>query len=823
MENPIFKKALPHITAGLLFLILPAIYFSPQLEGKKLNQHDTNTATGMAKEITDYNKTHADLALWTNSMFGGMPAYLIGLPTYSLLTPIYAVTTLFDWRPISFVFLYLLGFYLALLLFGLNPWISLVGAMAFGFSSYDFIIIAAGHNTKAIAIGFMAPMIGALYHAWKKNIWVGSAFFALFLALQIYANHLQITYYTMLTILIFGLAEFYFAFREKNITDFLKRSGMVFLFALLAIAANSERLWTTYEYGKYSIRGASELTQDKGNKTSGLDKDYATGWSYGVDETMTLLIPNFKGGASMIDFGENSSTAELLKNNNVPNANTIVKQLPGYWGTQPGTSGPVYVGAIVLFLFVLSLFLTRGAVRSFIVAATIFSILLSWGRNFMPLTDLFLDYFPGYNKFRTVSMILVIASFTIPLLASIGLHKIFTEAIDKAQWKKALLWSVGLTAGLALIFFLLPGLSGTFVSASDSQMPEWIQKGLVADRTSFLRADALRSALFILAVAAILWAYVEKKLKISYALPLIAILILADMWSVNKRYLNDDHFVQEQSARNPYPVTKADKEILKDKTEYRVLNLSVDPFNEASTSYYHQSVGGYHGAKMRRYQELIDFHIGNEIRQLGTKLNALKSESGVDSLFIGCNALNMLNTKYLIYNPDAAPLTNSKAMGNAWIVNSYQLVNNADEENAALSKTDLSKVIVVDKKFQSLLGPVTPTTGTSSKISLKSYSPNQLVYSYSGKGNEIAVFSEIYYPQGWNAYIGDKLVPHFQADYLLRAMVLQEGNYDITFKFEPLSYKLGKQISMVSSLLLLIFIGFVLFKSLNLKKNSDRQ
>jgi len=822
MENPIFKKALPHITAVLLFLILPAIYFSPQLEGKKLNQHDTNTATGMAKEITDYNKTHADLALWTNSMFGGMPAYLIGLPTYSLITPIYAVTTLFDWRPISFVFLYLIGFYIALLLFGLNPWISLVGALAFGFSSYDFIIIAAGHNTKAVAIGYMAPLIGALYHAWKKNLWIGSAFFALFLALQIYANHLQITYYTMLTILIFGLAELYFAFREKTVNDFLKRSGIVFLFALLAIAANTERLWTTYEYGKFSIRGASELTADKGNKTSGLDKDYATGWSYGIDETLTLLIPNFKGGASMIDFGEGSSTAELLKNNNVPNANSIVKQLPGYWGSQPGTSGPVYAGAIVLFLFVLSLFLTKGAVRSFIVVATIFSILLSWGRNFMPLTDLFLDFFPGYNKFRTVSMILVIASFTIPLLASIGLQKIFTEEIDKVLWKKALLWSVGLTAGLSLLFFLLPGLSGNFVSASDSQMPEWIQKGLVADRTSFLRADALRSALFILAVAAILWAYVGKKLKISYALPFIAILILADMCSVNKRYLNDDHFVQEQSARNPYPITKADKEILKDKTEYRVLNLSVDPFNEASTSYYHQSIGGYHGAKMRRYQELIDFHIGNEIRQIGTKLNALKSESGVDSLFIGCNAINMLNTKYLIYNPDAAPLTNSKAMGSAWLVNAYRLVNNADEENEALGKADLSKEIVVDKKFQSLLGHVTPAAGTSSKISLKSYSPNQLVYSYSGKGNEIAVFSEIYYPKGWNAYVGDKLVPHFQADYLLRAMVLQEGTYDITFRFEPLSYKLGKQISMMSSLLLLLFIGFVLYKNINLKSGKDR-
>ena len=487
MDNPLFKKALPHLTAVLLFLILPAIYFSPQLEGKKLNQHDTNTATGMAKEITDYNKSHSDLALWTNSMFGGMPAYLIGLPTYSAISPIYKLTTLFDWRPISFVFLYLIGFYLALLLFGLNPWISLIGAIAFGFSSYDFIIITAGHNTKAVAIGYMAPMIGALYHAWKKNLWIGSAFFALFLALQIYANHLQITYYTMLTILIFGMAELYFAFKEKAVSDFLKRSGIIALFALVAIATNAERLWTTYEYGKFSIRGASELTADKGNQTSGLDKDYATGWSYGVDETLTLLIPNFKGGASMMNFGENSATADLLRSNNVPNANAIVKQLPGYWGTQPGTSGPVYVGAIVLFLFVLSLFLTKGPVRAWIIAATIFSVLLSWGRNFMPLTSFFLDYFPGYNKFRTVSMILVIAGFTIPLLASIGLNKIFSGEIDKVIWKKAMIWSVALTAGISLVFFLIPGLSGSFVSAGDSQMPEWIQKGLVSDRTSFLK------------------------------------------------------------------------------------------------------------------------------------------------------------------------------------------------------------------------------------------------------------------------------------------------------------------------------------------------
>ncbi len=822
MDNVLFKKALPHFTAVLLFLILPAIYFSPQLEGKKLNQHDTNTATGMAKEITDYNKTHSDLALWTNSMFGGMPAYLIGLPTYSFISPIYSLTTLFDWRPISFVFLYLIGFYLALLLFGINPWISLIGAIAFGFSSYDFIIIAAGHNTKAIAIGYMAPLIGALYHAWKKNLWVGSAFFALFLALQIYANHLQITYYTMLTILIFGIVETYFAFREKQVTDFLKKSGVIALFALLAIAANAERLWTTYEYGKFSLRGPSELTDDKGNKTSGLDKDYATDWSYGIDETMTLLIPNFKGGASVIDFGENSTTAELLRNNNVPNANSIVKQLPGYWGTQPGTSGPVYAGAIVLFLFVLSLFLTKGSIRIWIISATIFSILLSWGRNFMPLTDLFLDYFPGYNKFRTVSMILVIASFAIPLLASIGLYKIFSEEIDRVQWKKALTWSVALTAGISFLFFLLPGLSGSFVSASDAQMhlPDWLQSGLIADRKAFLRADAIRSALLILAAALVLWAYVAKKLKPNYALAIIGCLILFDMWGVDKRYLNNDNFVQEQKARNPYPMTKADKEILKDKNEFRVLNLTVDPFNEASTSYYHQSIGGYHGAKMRRYQELIDFRIGKEIRQLGTKLNTLKADARVDSVFIGLNALNMMNTKYLIYNPEAAPIVNPKALGSAWLVRSYQLADNADQEIAALDKIDPGKEIVVNKKFQSLLESVTPGTDVTSKLALKSYSPNQLVYSYSGKGKEIAVFSEIYYPKGWNAYIGDQLVPYFQANYVLRAMVLPEGTYDITFKFEPLSYRLGKQISMVSSLLLLLFIGFVLYKNITLKNSS---
>ncbi|MCE1199416.1 MAG: hypothetical protein LWW85_10645 [Marinilabiliales bacterium] len=814
MDNLLFKKSLPHLAAILLFLILPAIYFSPQLEGKKLNQHDTNTATGMAKEIADYNKSHDDLALWTNSMFGGMPAYLIGLPTYSLLTPIYAATNLLDQRPISFIFLYLIGFYIALLFFGVNPWIALVGAIAFGFTSYDFIIIAAGHNTKAVAIGYMAPMIGALYYALKKDLFTGSAFFALFLGLQIYANHLQITYYTLLIILVFGLSELYSSFKQKKLTDLAKKGGIILLFAVLAIAANAERLWTTWEYGKYSIRGASELTADKSNSTSGLDKDYATGWSYGIDETLTLLIPNFKGGASAIDFGEDSATAALLKANNVPNANSIVKQLPGYWGTQPGTSGPVYVGAIVLFLFVLSLFWINGELRVWILVATILSIMLSWGRNFMPLTDFFLDHFPGYNKFRTVSMILVMAGFTIPLMAFVGLNRIFTESVAPEKWKKSILWSLGLTAGLSLLFFLLPGLSGNFISAGDANLPEWIRKGIIEDRTSFLRSDAIRSAAFILASALVLWLFVAKKLESRYALFLIGFFILVDMWGVNKRYLNDNNFVEAQNARNPFPASVANKEILKDKSEYRVLNLSVDPFNEAGTSFYHHSIGGYHGAKMRRYQELIDHRIYHDIRLLGSRLNSLKSEAGVDSLFIGLGSLNMLNTKYLIYNPDAAPLVNKNALGNAWIVKNYELVINADQELAALEKVDPKTTAVLDRSFLPLFEQAVSGETSASSLALKSYSPNQLVYSYSGKGNEIAVFSEIYYPKGWNAYIGEKLVPHFRADYVLRAMLLPQGTYDITFKFEPVSYKAGKQIANFSSVVLILLVGFFLFRNL---------
>jgi len=808
-----WKKSLPHFTAIILFILLPIIYFSPVLENKQLNQHDSQTYTGMSKEIVDYNKKSNDLALWTNSMFGGMPSYLIALPTTTAITSVYTATNLFNWRPINFIFLYLIGFYIALLLFGVSPWLAIVGALAFGFGSYNFIIIAAGHASKAVAIGYMAPVIAGFYYAFKKDKWIGGSVFAIFLALEIYANHPQIAYYTFLILLIMGITELISAIRSKEVPEFLKKSVVILAFGLLAVASNTSRLWTTWEYGKYSLRGKSELTHDQANKTSGLDRDYATGWSYGLGETFTLLIPNFNGGSSTVGFSEDSETGKVLKSNNVPNANTLVKQLPGYWGSQPGTSGPVYFGAIICFLFVLGLFLLNGTVRIWVVIATLLSIALAWGHNFMPFTNLFLDYFPGYNKFRTVTMILVIAGFTVPLYAVLTLQKIVNGEIDRKAWIKPLAWSVGLTAGIALIFALIPGIAGSFISPGDSQFPDWLQKSLIADRQSLLQTDALRSAIFILLGAGAIWAMVENKLRVNTAILILGALILIDMWGVDKRYLNDGNFVPDREAKNPYKATVADLEVLKDKAiDYRVLNMAVGTFADASTSYYHQSIGGYHGAKMRRYQELVDFQISNEMSLLAQRLPKVKSQEGMDSLFLGLNALNMLNTKYFIYSPEAAPVLNSHALGSVWLVNKYKIVDNADQDIAAIKLIDPAKEAVIEKKFQDQLSGVTLTNDSSSKISLVSYSPNVMTYHYQGNGNQLAVFSAIYYPKGWNAYIDGKIVSHFQADYVLRSMLLQKGNYDIVFKFEPTSFLAGQRISFWSSLILLLLIAVLLTK-----------
>ena len=803
-----WRQIIPHISAIFLFLLLPIVYFSPVLENKQLNQHDSQTYIGMSKEIVDYNKKSDDLALWTNSMFGGMPSYLVGLPTTTAISSVYTFTNIFNWRPINFVFLYLIGFYIALLLFGVSPWLAIVGALGFGFGSYNFIIIAAGHASKAIAIGYMAPVIAGFYYALKKEKWIGSAVFSIFLALEIYTNHPQITYYTFLVLLIMGITEMVASFREKKIPEVMQRIVVIIAFGLLAIAANSNKLWTTWEYGKYSIRGQSDLTSDKANKTTGLDRDYATSYSYGIGETLTLVIPNFNGGSSAVGFSEDSETGKALKSNNVPNANSVVKQLPGYWGSQPQTSGPVYFGAIICFLFVLGLFLVKGTIRIWVVIATLLSILLAWGHNFMSLTDFFLDYFPGYNKFRTVTMILVIAGFTLPLFAILTLQKILNREIDRKAWLKPLAWSVGLTAGISLIFAIIPGVAGSFVSPVDSQFPDWLQSSLIADRQSSLQSDAIRSVIFILLGAGVVWAIVEEKIKVNTALLILGGLILIDMWSVDKRYLNDGLFVSDQVAKNPIRETAADRAILLDNSaDFRVLNISVSTFNDATTSYFHQSIGGYHGAKMRRYQELIDFHISKEMGLLGQRLEKIKSESGMDSLFLGLNTLNMLNTKYVIYNPEAAPILNKHALGSVWLVSKYKIAENADQEIASLKVIDPAHEAVIEKKFQPLLSGVNLNDDPAGKITLTQRSLNKMTYHYQGNGNQLAVFSAIYYPKGWNAYVDGKITPHFEADYLLRSMLLQRGNYDIVFKFEPASFLVGQRISYWISILLLLLVA----------------
>ncbi len=813
MEKFSLNKCVPHIIAIILFLVLPIIYFSPVLEDKQLSQHDAQTYIGMSKEVSDYNKKSDDIALWSNSMFGGMPTYLVALPINTLFSELYNLTNLYNWRPISFIFLYFAGFYLALLLFGVSPWLALAGALGFGFSSYNFIIIAAGHASKAIAIGYMAPVIASFYYTLKKDKWIGGALFGIFLALDIYSGHPQITYYTLLILLIIGITEFVFAIKNKSVPELLKRTAIIVIFSFLAVATNAGRLWTTMEYGNYSMRGKSDLTNNQANKTSGLDRDYATSYSYGIGETLTFLIPNFNGGSSAVGFGEDSESGKALKSNNVPNVSSVVKTLPGYWGGQPQTSGPVYFGSIICFIFVLGLFLLKGPIRIWVVIATVLSVALAWGHNFMPLTNLFLDYFPGYNKFRTVTMILVIAGFTFPLFAILTLQKILNRDIDRKSWLKPLAWSIGLTAGISLIFALLPGMAGSFVSPIDSQLPDWLQSTVIADRQSMLQNDAIRSVIFILLGAGVIWALVEEKLKITTGLLVLGALIIVDMWGVDKRYLNDGNFVSAREAKNPIKATAADLEILKDKTaDYRVLNMAVSTFNDVTTSYFHQSIGGYHGAKMRRYQELIDFHIANEMALIGKRLEKIKSESGMDSLFIGLNSLNMLNTKYLIYSPQAAPILNKHALGSVWLVDKYKVVENADQEVAAIKLIDPAKEAVIDKKFQSLLSGVTLSNDPRASITLKEKSLNKMIYHYQGNGNQLAVFSAIYYPKGWNVYIDGKITPHFQADFVLRSMLLSKGDYDIVFKFEPDSYKTGSVISFWSSILLLLLVAALFLK-----------
>ena len=844
------KKYTKHIPVLLLFIAISFTYFNPILQRQALDAHDAKTWKGISKEVRDFRESTGEEALWTNSLFSGMPAYLVSTQYPSNLIKYVSKTIQLGIpRPANLLWLYLLGFYILLVSMKIDYRISAIGAIAFAFSSYFFIIIQAGHMTKAHAIAYMPMVIASVLYTYRGNMLLGGALTALTVALEIYANHLQITYYLFLIILLIVLTQFVKNLKRKSLSEFFKRSAVLLMAAILASGTSITKLMTTIEYGKYSIRGKSELTDNQNNKTSGLDKDYATQWSYGVFETMTLLVPNIYGGASEGSLSKNSETYNKFIDRRIAKPKENIKKLPLYWGDQPVTSGPTYAGSIVIFLFIIGIFIVKPTMRRWLLLATIMSIMLAWGKNFMWLTNLFLEYFPGYNKFRAVSMILVIAEFTIPLLGFLALHQFLKEddqnpEKSKIQKSRILRVSFFITCSLLAISILF-GVMSDFIGSNDHRMQDWLADALQKDRRNLLFKDVFRSLFFISITYGILRMYLSKKLLKEYLFIAIGVLILTDMWTVNKRYLNDSHFIKERKLRVVYSPNDADRIIEQDKDlSFRVFNKSVNTFNDASTSYRHSSIGGYHGAKIRRYQDLIEKHIQKQYAE--------------GYLVHNVDVLSMLNTKWIINNPQQPMLADGgfyllpieakkivkgdlirevsyegkkylsvpfkKPLGNAWFIQDYKLVENADQEINELSQSfnrGISKFqnwAVINSNFSDFLIPKENLDNKNSKIVLKEYKPNYLKYESNANFESIAVFSEIYYEKGWKAFIDGEEFPHFRANYILRAMKIPAGKHIVEFKFEPQSYYQGERISLISSILLLSILAFAGFKELKALK-----
>ena len=817
------RSLTPHLVALLLFIFIAFAYFLPVIEGKELVAHDTDSWRSMAQETIEYNKSHDDVTLWTNSMFGGMPNYQISMvQPNNVLQYVEKVIMSFP-RPVSNVFLYLICFYILLLSFGLKPWQAIAGAIGFTFASYNFIVIAAGHNSKAITIAYVAPLIGAVFLAFREKRFLGAVLTAFFLSLAIRANHIQILYYTLIILFFFAIVEFIFSIREKKFPDFLKSAGVLIIAAIIAVGMNATSLLTTYEYSHYTMRGKSNgLTADTQSSQHGLNKEYITQWSYGVDETLTLLIPDFMGGASTGKLSLKSETAGHLKNLGVPDGQIkqIVTQLPLYRGTQPGTSGPVYLGAIVIFLFVLSFFLVDKKLKWWLVPMIILTMMLSWGKNFMPLTDFFIDYVPMYNKFRAVSMTLFATGFGIALLAFLAMKEVYEGNISKEKLTKSITVSALITGGICLVFALVPSLAGSFVSPQDAQFQgdyAFLKDTLPLDRQSLLRSDAFRSLVFIILGAFVLWSFVKGFLKKNVSIALLAFFILIDLFPVAKRYLNDDNFESKRPTQLVQK-TPADEAILQDKSQFRILDATVDIFNDATPSYFHKNIGGYHAAKLRRYQELINMQLTGEIGKLFGAFGSATTAESITPVFDSLRVMNMLNMKYVIYNKQAPPLVNPYHNGNAWFVNNIRIAQDANEEMKLLGEIDTRHELVIDKSLASAL-PSKVTPDSTAKISLKSYAPNHLIYSVDTKTDQVAVFSEIYYDKGWKATIDGKEVPYTRVNYLLRAMPLKAGSYDVEFRFAPGSYSTGNLLALISSVLLIIGLATYLFLFFRKKKS----
>ena len=818
----LFKKLIPDIVAVVLFAVISFAYFFPAVtEGRILAQHDAVAGIGSGQEQKEYLEKTGERTRWTNSIFGGMPTYQMS-PSYDsteALGFIQKVYHLFLPTYVWYVFVMLLGFYILLRAFNFKVWLSALGAIIWAFSSYFFIIIAAGHIWKFVTLAYIPPTIAGMVLVYRGKYLVGGLVTALFVALQIMANHPQMSYYFLFVMLFMAIAYGVMAYKENKLKDFFKATGVLVVAGVIGVCINLSNLYHTYQYSKESMRGKSELVKENSaNQTgSGLERDYITQWSYGIGETFSLLVPNVKGGASV----PLAANEDAMKKAN-PMYRGLYSQLGQYWGEQPGTSGPVYVGAFVMFLFIL------GPMKWALIVGTVFSIVLSWGKNFMGVTDFFIDYVPMYNKFRAVSSILVIAEFTIPLLAIMALKEIMERPAVIKENAKGFYISLALTGGLSLLFAVAPHV---FFSSYISTMEmSALQKGIPQDqlvpiltnleevRVSIFTADAWRSLFIILIGVALIYAYSVGKLKAKVTVALIAVLCLADMWGVNKRYLYDEQFVAKGTEMKQYlQPSDTDKEILEDKSlDYRVLNLAVNTFNENNTAYWHKSIGGYHAAKLRRYQEIIEEHIYDEMNGIFSKL----SEAGGDMSKVDRNAfpvLNMLNTRYFILplqDGSTVPVFNPYAYGNAWFVSDVDYVNNANEEIDALHDINPLHTAVVDKRFAEQV-KITASPDSLSSIVLKEYQPNALKYEVDSKNGGVVVFSEIYYP-GWISTIDGEEVEHGRADYILRAMNVPAGKHVIEFKFDPKSLHTTEAIAYIAFALLAL--GVVAVMILEYKK-----
>ena len=896
-----FKKLIPHLVALTIFVGISVVYFYPVIQGYKLKQGDIKQHKGMSQELRDHKAEFDEEPLWIGNMFAGMPAYQVSTVRYSgnILSPIQTILELGFSYPIGLLILYMIGFYILLLSLKIDPWVSIIGSVAFALSSYFIVIMEAGHTSKGFALACMAPVLGGIISILRGRIWLGLLITSIFMGLELYANHLQITYYLIIPILVVGIVEMIGQIKSGNTKQFLSRALLVFAAVLVGVLPNLGNILTTYEYSKASTRSPSELTinpdgsSNKNNVSTGLDKDYITRWSYGIEETFTLLIPNAKGGKTGAILA-NEEEVDRLRRKDPQFFNFMVNQyqknqfvVNTYWGNQPFTSGPVYAGSVICLLAFLALFFIKDRLIIGLALATLITIMLSWGKNFMGLTDFFIDYIPLYNKFRAVSMILVIAELILPLMAMLFLYKLIKDKDEIAKQKKKFFIVLGVFVGILFVFWLSPDTFFTFLSDSEknhlntqiqqnSQQAQQLYAGfdsIVDYRVEVFRNSILSILKFILIASALMILFVLNKINTRILILGIGIITIADLWIVDKRYLNNEekpgatsksadrykHYQNTLLTKIPYQSSPVDQAILKRElskhpeivqaineevnqlkqsnprpsaleieqiqytelmrgTHYRVLNTTKKLDEDAETAFFHKTLGGYHGAKMKKYQELIDFELGLEYMQLRQAFQR-GGEQLVNQVLPQMNVTNMLNAKYVI---GATPveggnrlafIQNKHVLGNAWFVEHIKTVSSADEEILALKELDPSKTAVVRNEDASKLKS-NYTNSNTNYITLESYLPNKMVYSYQVESTQFAVFSEIYYKKGWNAYVNGELIPHIKVNYILRGMEIPKGQGEIVFKFEPKSYQLGEYASMGGSFIIFILLGFVVYKQI---------